>query len=111
MDKLLFTRLESIMPQNLLIMLFSISLIFCLLCSFLWFLGMHYADKIYGYNCTFLLKIIMIGGQCNLQEQLEYKASEKGIKTDVTASICSNLNSYLTVTSSIHKIGLSLLLN
>ena len=35
------SRLESIMLQNLLIMLFGISPIFCLLCSFLCFLGMH----------------------------------------------------------------------
>ena len=40
-------RLESIMLQNLLIMLFDISPIFCLLCSFLCFLGMHHADDIY----------------------------------------------------------------
>ena len=39
-------RLESIMLQNLLIMLFGISPIFCLLCSFLCFLGMHYADNL-----------------------------------------------------------------
>ena len=30
--------------------------IFCLLCSFLCFLGMHYADSLY-YICTFLHKI------------------------------------------------------
>ena len=41
------SRLESIMLQNLLIMLFGISPIFCLLCSFLCFLGMHYADNLY----------------------------------------------------------------
>ena len=40
-------RLESIMLHNLLIMLFGISPIFCLLCSFLCFLGMHYADNLY----------------------------------------------------------------
>ena len=37
-------RLESIMLQNLPIMLFGISLIFCLLCLFLCFLHMDYAD-------------------------------------------------------------------
>ena len=37
-------RLESIMLQNLPIMLFGISLIFCLLCLFLCFLNMDYAD-------------------------------------------------------------------
>ena len=40
-------RLESIMLHNLLIMLFGISPIFCLLCSFLCLLGMHYADNLY----------------------------------------------------------------
>ena len=38
------TRLVSIMLQNLPIMLFGISLIFCLLCLFLCFLDMDYAD-------------------------------------------------------------------
>ena len=38
-----YTRLESIMLQNLPIMLFDISPIFCLLCLFLCFLDMHYA--------------------------------------------------------------------
>ena len=61
------------MLQNLLIMLFSITPIFCLLCSFLCLLGMHYADKIYSYNCTFLHKMIMIGRKCNLKEQLQNK--------------------------------------
>ena len=37
-------RLESIMLQNLPIMLFGISLTFCLLCLFLCFLDMDYAD-------------------------------------------------------------------
>ena len=37
-------RLESIMLQNFPIMLFEISLIFCLLWFFLCFLGMDYAD-------------------------------------------------------------------
>ena len=41
------SKVESIMLQNLLIMLFGISPIFCLLCSFLCFLGMHYADNLY----------------------------------------------------------------
>ena len=40
-------RLESIMLQNLPIMLFGISLIFCLLCLFLCFLDMDYADISY----------------------------------------------------------------
>ena len=40
-------KLESIMLQNLLIILFGISPIFCLLCSFYCFLGMHYADNLY----------------------------------------------------------------
>ena len=43
----LVTRLESIMLQNLLIMVFSISPIFSLLCWFLCFLGMHYANNLY----------------------------------------------------------------
>ena len=55
--------------------------------------------------------MIMIGRKYNLQEQMQYKASLKCIKIDVSVSICSNFNSYLTVTSSISKIGLSLLLN
>ena len=46
-EYLLRFRLESIMLQNLLMMLFSISPIFCLLCSFLCFLGMNYADNLY----------------------------------------------------------------
>ena len=41
------TRPESIMLQNLPIMLFGISLIFCLLCLFLCFLDMDYADNSY----------------------------------------------------------------
>ena len=41
------TRLESIMLQNLPIMLFGISLIFYLLCLFLYFLDMDYADISY----------------------------------------------------------------
>ena len=45
--KLLPRRLDSIMLQNLLFMLFGISPIFCLLCLFLCFLGMHYADNLY----------------------------------------------------------------
>ena len=39
------SRPESIMLQNLPIMFFGISLIFCLLCLFLCFLDMHYADN------------------------------------------------------------------
>ena len=42
-----YARPESIMLQNLPIMLFGISLIFCLLCLFLCFLEMHYADNSY----------------------------------------------------------------
>ena len=42
-----YTRLGSVMLHNLLIMFFGISLIFCLLWSFLCFLGMHYADNLY----------------------------------------------------------------
>ena len=38
-------RPVSIMLQNLPIMLFSISQIFCLLCSFLWLPNMNYADN------------------------------------------------------------------
>ena len=60
-------RLESIMFHNLLIMLFDISSVFCLLCSFLCFLGMHYADNLY---LLLYIKIFMIGIQCELQEQL-----------------------------------------
>ena len=56
-------RLESIMLHNLLIMLFGISPIFCLLCSFLCFLGMHYADNIIVHFC---IKMIMIGIKCEL---------------------------------------------
>ena len=43
----LMCRFESIMLYNLIIMLFGISPIFCLLCSFLCFLGMYYADNVY----------------------------------------------------------------
>ena len=39
--------IESIIPHNLLIMRFGISQIFCLLCTFLCFLDMHYADNLY----------------------------------------------------------------
>ena len=53
-------RLESIMLQNLPIMLIGISLIFCLLCLFLCFLDMDYAD-ISCFDCVILQKIIMIG--------------------------------------------------
>ena len=47
MQKLQEFRPESIMLQNLPIMLFGISLIFCLLCLFLCFLDMNYADNSY----------------------------------------------------------------
>ena len=50
-------RLESIMLQNLPIMLFGISLIFCLLCLFLCFLDMDYADISLS---VILQKMIMI---------------------------------------------------
>ena len=40
-------RPESIMLQNLPILLFGISLVFCLLCLFLCFLDMDYADMSY----------------------------------------------------------------
>ena len=43
----LTSRLESIMLQNLLIMLFGISPIYCLLCLFLCLLAIHYADNLY----------------------------------------------------------------
>ena len=46
------------MLQNVPIMLFGISLIFCLLCLFLCFLDMDYADI---SDCVILQKIIMIG--------------------------------------------------
>ena len=85
---IIMTRLESSMLHNLLIMLFSISPIFWLLCSFLCLLGMHYADNLF----TFLHKMIMIGSKCG---QLQYKSFIKCIKIDVSASICSNFNSYL----------------
>ena len=49
----LMVRLESIMFQNLPIMLFGISLIFCLLCLFLCFLNMDYADISYFKFCNF----------------------------------------------------------
>ena len=66
-------RLESIMLQNLLIMLFGISVIFCL-CLFLCFLGTHYADNAYLYIIVhFCIKMIMIGVKYALQEQLQYK--------------------------------------
>ena len=94
------TRLESIMPQNLLIMLFSISPIICLLCSFLCFLGMHYADNLYFIIVNSCRKMIMIGIKCELQEQMQYKSFIKMHQIDVIKNICSNFNSYLTVTSS-----------
>ena len=43
----------------------------------------------------------MIGIKYELQEQLQYKSFIKCIKIDVSAAICSNFNSYLTVMSSI----------
>ena len=46
-DQSFCSRLESIMLQTLLIMLFGISPILCLLCSFSCFLGIHYADNLY----------------------------------------------------------------
>ena len=62
---LLTTRLESIMLQNLLIMLFGISPIFC-------------------------IKMIMMGIKCESRGQLQYKSFVKCVKIDVSASICSN---------------------
>ena len=44
LSQAVLNRPESIMLQNLPIMLFGISLIFCLLCLFLCFLDMDYAD-------------------------------------------------------------------
>ena len=46
--------------------------------------------------------MIKIGIKCELQEQLQYKTSYKCTKIDVTASVCGNFNSYLTVMSSIY---------
>ena len=43
-------RLESIMLQNLFINLYGISPIFCLLCLFLCFLGMHYICLLYVHT-------------------------------------------------------------
>ena len=47
------TRLESIVLQNLPIMLFGISLTFYLLCLFLCFRDMDYADISYFQLCNF----------------------------------------------------------
>ena len=52
----------------------------------------------YSHNFTFLHKNDHDWKKYNLQEQMQYKASLKCIKIDVSASICSNFNSYLTVT-------------
>ena len=46
--------------------------------------------------------MIMIGIKCELPEQLQYKSFIKCIKIDVSALICSNFNSYITVMSSIY---------
>ena len=51
--KKLLIRPESIMPQNLPIMVFGTFLIFCLLCLFLCFLDMDYAD----ISCFLIAKI------------------------------------------------------
>ena len=64
------------MLHNLLIMHFGISPIFWLLCSFLCFLGMHYADNLLlAIIVHFCIKMIMVGIKCELQdlEQLQYK--------------------------------------
>ena len=47
MNPITINRLGSIMIQNIPITRFGISPIFCLLCSFLFFLGMRYADNLY----------------------------------------------------------------
>ena len=43
--------------------------------------------------------MIMIGIKCELPEQQLYKSLKNNFKTDVSASICSNFNSSLTVMS------------
>ena len=49
----------------------------------------------------------MIGIRCELQEQLQYKSFIK--MYDVSASIFSNFNSYITVTLSIYIPHLQLI--
>ena len=53
------------------------------------------------YNCIFCIRMIMIGIKFKLQEQLQCKTFIKMYQIDVSASICSNFNSYLTVVLSI----------
>ena len=45
--------------------------------------------------------MIMLEIKCKLQEQLQYKSFIKRFKIDVSASICSNFNSCITVMSSL----------
>ena len=95
-------RLDSIMLQNLPIMLFGISLVFCLLC----FLGMHCADNLYIQLHIYFAKKI------ELQEKLQYKSFiVMFFKMSKLMSVHKfvNFNSYLMVMSSvyipqIHKI-------
>ena len=51
---------------------------------------------------NFCIKMIMIGIKWSYKSNCNIKFSYKCIKIDVNASICSNLNSYWTVISSIY---------
>ena len=51
----------------------------------------------------------MTGIKCKLQAQLQHKSFIKCIKIDISASICSNFNHYLTVMSFINIPHLQLI--
>ena len=68
------------MLHNLIIMLFGISPIFCLLCSFLCFLGMHYADNLYLHLYTLYKNDhdrnkmpVTYKGNCNIKAHKMYQ--------------------------------------
>ena len=65
---------------------------------------------IYISIVNFCIKMIMIGIKWELQEQLQYKSFIKCINIDVTASICNNFSSYLTVMSSVYITHLQLII-
>ena len=94
------TRLESVMLQNLLIMLFAVPQFSAY--------SVHFTPSRYAlcimltsctHNCTLYIKMIMIGIKYKLQEQLQHKSFIKMYQIDVSASIWSSFNSYLTVMS------------
>ena len=75
----LIIRLESIMLQNLLIIIFGISPISADY-PHLYDFWVCFMLTFYIYNCTFCIRMIIIGIKFKLQEQLQYKSFIKCTK-------------------------------